>query len=267
MIDQEYIELIHKEVDGATTPEETSRLKAFMADNIEAGRLFAELSKLTKVLVDVGQVEPPAGMKKRILDSIQPAVKRVEPNRGPWVTIINAIHSRDVVGYACSLAAGVVIALAAAAWFIPGMNEPGLLNQNHLSGTILPGAIIGNLETVDTKEYNLAGVSGSLTTRNTGSLVIADLVVVSAQPVEFEIGFDPATLGFVGLSHVEQSEFALRTGPGRIQLSSEGSDLSGQNRFQLQFKKVADRNSLITMTVRISGKESNVTVNTAVQGQ
>ena len=70
MIDDKYIDLIDKEIDGGITPEERGVFHAYLAQNAEVRNLYEEQFHTSVLLNKVTQVKPPVDLVDRILKSI-----------------------------------------------------------------------------------------------------------------------------------------------------------------------------------------------------
>jgi anti-sigma factor RsiW len=76
MVPDEYLELIHAELDGRLTDPQRADLSRYLLENPEARKLRDELRKLNAALEQIAPVEPPAGLRESILESVKlpPAV-------------------------------------------------------------------------------------------------------------------------------------------------------------------------------------------------
>jgi len=79
VLNRDQIELIHREIDDANTPEESVACGSLMEENAEARELAAELRRVARLFDRVGEREPPSHLKRAILDSLPlPAMSRTE---------------------------------------------------------------------------------------------------------------------------------------------------------------------------------------------
>ena len=70
MIDEKYIELMNKEIDGLNTPQESAELKSYLKDEPEAQKQFNNLLDVSKSLEQLEEIEPSPELKKSIINSI-----------------------------------------------------------------------------------------------------------------------------------------------------------------------------------------------------
>src|SRR2546425_1117944 len=74
MLRRDQVELIQQEIDGANTPEGSAALRSLMEQDPEAGAMAAELRRVAELFGQVAEREPPARLKRAILDALpQPA--------------------------------------------------------------------------------------------------------------------------------------------------------------------------------------------------
>ncbi|MGH7532525.1 MAG: anti-sigma factor family protein, partial [Gemmatimonadales bacterium] len=74
MLTKDQVELIHRESDGANTPEESAVVRALVAQDPEARALDTDLRRLSRLFNQVGTRDPPARLKQAIVEALaQPA--------------------------------------------------------------------------------------------------------------------------------------------------------------------------------------------------
>src|SRR5690242_10391706 len=74
MLRRDQVELIQQEIDGANTPEGSAALRSLMEQDPEARAMAAELRRVATLFAQVAEREPPARLKRAILDALpQPA--------------------------------------------------------------------------------------------------------------------------------------------------------------------------------------------------
>jgi hypothetical protein len=78
ILDQQIIDLINADIDGALGPEEKRELESILDSSSEAAGFRDELLQLNKVINDVPELDPPADLTRIILDQVQlPARRRL----------------------------------------------------------------------------------------------------------------------------------------------------------------------------------------------
>src|SRR6266511_3898713 len=79
MLHRDQIELIHREIDGVNTPDESAAFRSLIQENPEARALEAELRQVTAHFERWEEREPPPHLKQAILDALPPPA-RASPN-------------------------------------------------------------------------------------------------------------------------------------------------------------------------------------------
>src|ERR1700758_5220960 len=78
MLSRDQVELIQQEIDGANTPEGSAALRSLLEQDPEARAMAAELRRVAALFAQVAQREPPARLKRAILDAL-PHPARASP--------------------------------------------------------------------------------------------------------------------------------------------------------------------------------------------
>ena len=82
MLQQQQIELIHREIDGATTPDESAAARKLVAEDPEARALDADLRRVGRLFQQVGSREPPIHPKQNIMAAVARSAP-ASPNKVP----------------------------------------------------------------------------------------------------------------------------------------------------------------------------------------
>ena len=217
MIDKETEDLMHRELDGETTPAESARLRELLANDAEARTGQEELNALARTLGAVSPVEPDPAWKQELLVSLREQAWRARSeakvrSSGTGVQPIRSWFAwRTAAVFAAGLAAGVVVMLAI------GDRWPGV------DGSSVPGAMLridrlDAIATIDDRPLRLDGVSGRVRTRGLPQAVLVDIEIASSQPVEIRLSFDPETLSPQGWVQgiPDRGQIALQSGEVRI---------------------------------------------------
>ena len=73
MLNRDQIELIHREIDGANTSQESAAFRSLMEEDAEARALEADLRNVTQLFDRAGEREPPPRLKQAILEALPQA--------------------------------------------------------------------------------------------------------------------------------------------------------------------------------------------------
>lgn len=201
MVEQEYIELINKEIDGANSPRDTARLKKYLAKNPEAHRLYDQLVIVSNMLAEVKAVEPSANLKTNILGALRSSKPPIAEKRFAIKSLSDLLPARSrrplfqvSLRYAYVFALGVMAAIVFLAIFRPSRDDSEQLDVSDLYGTMVLPSSSGSMETTDHVGFHLNQADGAVTVKIAENLVLAQMHLQSAQELEMVIEFDESDL-------------------------------------------------------------------------
>lgn len=134
MLNQEQIELINQEIDGANTAEQSAAFRALVEQNPEARTLAAELRSVALTLDRVGQRDPPPRLKQAILAALpsrgQPRATWWDILSDPVKTILEGgrqMTRKQIFIGGAGVAAVVIIVAGVLTGFPPAFNKAGTI--------------------------------------------------------------------------------------------------------------------------------------------
>jgi hypothetical protein len=219
MIADPFIELMHQEIDGANSPEESAKLHAFLASNPEARQLYEELAAMSNLLQEVKPVEPPAYLPHVIMNRLPPNryASRSETN---WLAGFREwLATKFSPQYAFAFAGGAMIGIVMYVLLVQTTLKSPVEDWSKFSGAMIQRETIENLKTVQTLEISAHGVSGKIDLKKAENVVAAELALDSAQPIEVTISFNEKQLGFKSLAMLDEaaaSEAILISGAAQL---------------------------------------------------
>lgn len=232
MVEQAYLELIHKEIDGVITPAEKARLEAYLKSNPDARKIHRELTGLARALDELPALDPPLALKSGILGRITAGKNRTLRSGGIAGHSGNAGRWRLAYGFAAGLAAGLLLLALAGDFF----HEETTLNIADLQGTLVISESPGG-GAISARTLEAPGVSGELRLRHTADTGILALDITAAEETAIAFTFDAAALQLSGFIAREGGIGALENRDGRIRFKHRGS-----NRYSLIFRKISAGN-------------------------
>src|SRR5436190_687151 len=136
MLSRDQVELIQQEIDGANTPEGSAALRSLMEQNPEAGAMAAELRRVAALFGQVAEREPPARLKRAILDALpQPA--RASPGallrwaaqvlRSVTKPMEETVMTKKAVLIGSAAVAVVIVVAGILTGFPPGSRDAGTI--------------------------------------------------------------------------------------------------------------------------------------------
>lgn len=208
-------ELLHREVDRETTEREASGLRERLASEPELRAAYQALAGVGRTLSDVGLVDPPPELAADVMWQVRrrsaPAAKR------DWLAPLSGWVTRQP---ALALASGLAVGLLAGL-LVTSLSERGLvpLDESSVSGTLLPPADLAALPVLDEVRLEGAGIQATATTRRGPGMVVAEVEILSAAPVDVTLTVDADHLrprGFECLGDEPTGGVALEA--GRVEL-------------------------------------------------
>lgn len=262
MIENEYIEMIDKEIDKTITGKEIVMLKKYLAENPEAQEYYDNLVRLSKVLHRVNDVDPPAELKNRILNSIRTNRPPAREKENIFQILRTALKPKVNLKYAYAFSAGIMVGTAIFVLFI---NKPGnmpSLDVSDLSGTIIMSATSGALETADKREFDLGEVYGTIETKFARNVVLAEVDITSQQEIEIVVEYDENDIGFDGFRQLQHLKGSFDIGEKYLRLVHRG-----KNKYILVFEDKTQTISSMTFKIYSADLIYEKTVSTGKSGE
>src|SRR6266496_4599962 len=136
MLSREQIELIQQEIDGANTPAGSAAVRSLLAQDPEATAMAAELRRVAALFGEVAEREPPARLKRAILDALPQPARASPGGLLPWVaqalrfvttSLEEPIMTRKAVLIGSTAAAVVLVVAGILTGFPPGSRDAGTI--------------------------------------------------------------------------------------------------------------------------------------------
>jgi hypothetical protein len=227
MLNRDQIDLIHREIDGANAPEESAACRSLIAESAEARALEADLRHVAQLFDRVGTAEPPAHLRRAILD----ALPRQVPVISPWGAVRDAVQSiadglqkRPRFALVSALCVGLVAGFGLYA-AVAGNALIDRSDTSALTGTIEEPGSAGGLETVNVVPIDVNGVRGRLSVKAGQTAVVVELESQVARTLEVRLTFPEGAYGLRGFSQV-RSEAApsFSATSGLIRVTTSGAN-------------------------------------------
>lgn len=218
MIDPQYIELIHREVDGVNSPAEQQTLYEYLQAHPEAQRLLDDLRVMTSALEEIEEVDPPPALKARILNLLDiGAQKSSEPAGGWFGRLAETWGSRR---YAYVFSAGVAVG---AIVFLITLGIPVAKEDSaRLTGTIISGKTT-DFVPGDALHASSPEADVRIETKHAGEIVVADLSVQSREPVDVLFTVDGIDMCFTAFKQSEGATGQLTVNENTSRLTTVGN--------------------------------------------
>ena len=240
--------LIQKEIDGTITPEEKEKLNRHLVENSDAKKVYEAQIGISKLLDDVPPVDPPEGLKKRIMNaidmnrySIKASSRRIKLRFSGRDAVINP---KMAFVFGLGLIVGFLIHIALKLDSI----DRQWIDSRDFIGTV------GRYErarfnVVERTPIDLPGTRGQLTLSILKNLVGCEVWLSSEEVSEIQVNFDSACVNFYGFEPYRAAIAFLENGGNFIRIKS-----SEDTRYVLFFQRESEVATPIEITVLQMGR-------------
>jgi hypothetical protein len=192
MIDPRHEELLHRRLDGETTPAEEAELETLLAASPELRVRREELERLFGVLASTPEAVPTEGFGERILQGMR--ALPVHTRRGSWSeALVRFLRPgwRPAAFFAAGALAGVALMAAFA---------PRLALEDGAAGTLLSEGRTARGRVLDRQVIELPGGSATFRLQSAAAgAVWVEMDMRTRDSVNVELTFDPASLAPSGV--------------------------------------------------------------------
>ncbi len=194
MIENRYIELMNREIDGVNSPEESAALRAHLESNEEARRYFDELRGVAKIFVEAGDVTPPKDLNREIMrsvaehDAVRASVGAGRARRAPIFGIFAG--KRLAYSFAAGLALGLVILVVV----LGAVSKQGRFDRSALYGALGDRRSMGPVVLTETVPLATDDVTGTIDVRYLANSIVVTLDLDAGREIEMTLRADTASV-------------------------------------------------------------------------
>jgi hypothetical protein len=240
-------ELINKEIDGVSTPEESAALHQALASDDEARRYYEDLQRLSGALDAVPAVDPPDDLKLEIMRAVRTRAARRQ-QEGWLEGFLRGLTFRPRPAHVLSFAAGLAIGMFVFALWIGGITPPDV-DRSRATGTLVPLPDPTQLPMIDRTEIEGGGFQGSATTRSGNGRVVAEFRLSAREELMVVVEFDSGQLRPLGVEPAGPEPLEVVLDVNRIQITH-----AGEGRYRLHWAASPDGGQEIRIRL-LSGEE------------
>ena len=214
MISKKTSDLINRDIDGRTTPEEHDRLKKVLATDPEMREFLDELRTLSGELARTRRLDAPATLKPSIMRSIAHPTSKHERKLSFFFLSESFLRKSSLrlgLAFSGGLALGILIFA-----LVTGVSTSPSARDGDLSGTILFHNAIGTLTPGNTIEVNHGIVRGAIMTSQGQGLSLVRIRLSGAKDLSAEFSFDPSALRVEAFSPSRPGEIMFSAREGKI---------------------------------------------------
>lgn len=231
MLIERHAELIQSDLDGFLAESDRAELQALL-DSSEEARLFRdEMLKLNSILDGVPDLEPPAGLHHRILDTIE------LPPSPHWLARLK--NWLQPVSYGLAVAAGMLITVGVVK----------LLPISDREMTSLVGTMVKQGDGLKTAAHSQLGVdldavAGSILLKDLDGTLALQFDLDSSKSVEITVDLQHSGLVFGGFADNTRGVDVFEVSGGNLRVLNEGAQ---------QFVVFLKRTAAVTAGIRELG--------------
>jgi hypothetical protein len=248
MIDESYIELMHKEIDGLIEAEERNELHEYISGNEEAKNLYSELTQTANLLKDVPVVSPPQKLKAQIMESLDWSRYQEKTTRPDLVSILSNLFFRPQYKLAYVFAIGIVVGVFLYAFLFSTINLQKPLDNADLYGTI--GLQVSkDLKDLQHIPIELNEINGGIHLRQFKNFIVFDVNLKSKTSFNLSLEYEPQSYKFRGFQRDDDNKVALKEEINSIEIST-----SEDARYLVFFNKLNEKATPIDLRIQRAGQ-------------
>lgn len=208
MLEQRVIDLINAEIDGELGSHESAELETILQASEEARVMKAALLKLSSLMENMPEQEPPADLVSRVVGQVRlPAPRPADgPSLRPKWSLLGSLASFQPAQAGVAFAAGLLLTVA---FYEAAQHDGAPADLSSLVGTMVADPSSIPAREKDSLPITGLGVSGSVSLGEIGEYVVLSFDLESAQQTEIEVELAEAGLGFGGIAHASAAGNAV----------------------------------------------------------
>ena len=215
MIDERYVELINKELDGLNAESESKELEQFLSENGDALQYYDELLRAASALKRVEQVEPPSFLRTHILNSVKALPVPARSGFGWASNVLDLFRQRPIVRYAVVFASGLCVGILLLV-LANQRRQDEMPDTLKVSGSMVLPAEISRLQKIDSVSLDGSGFRSVFKTMRGDGNITVECAVTAAEYLRLELSVDPEELKFMGVSRLGGTDNDVMATGGRV---------------------------------------------------
>jgi len=243
MIEEKYIDLINKEVDGIISEKEKNQLSEFLEKNPQAKIIYQEIIKTSELRKKYYDLDPSPNLKKKILSKIDS--DRYTSDRNETIersSIVDwFININPKVVYA--FAAGLILGLIVYSVLLTDMNHKNELDNINFYGTIgIPET--ADVQKLDQVSLELSRETGTVNFFKFDKIIWFDINMITSDRYEMAFSFDQTKTSFASFKPLDHLMTTIRNEKDKIRIT-----LDGNSHFLLLFTQNPTEKSQINLEI------------------
>jgi anti-sigma factor RsiW len=213
-IEDDLLDLLNRDIDGDLCPEELDLLHRLLAGNSEAADYHRHLQQLAGELESRPRVEPPPGLKARVLHSLpEGRVRTTRPDPATWMARIWQTHLGP--GRGVPLALGTALGAVIMAIVLVATLQRPLVDPSQSRGTLLlPDSSAFSFVLSKHIGGSTSGVEARVS--QNGETILVDLATDPVGPESLTVRFPQNELSLLGFQLAQTGPVPVFVGPGEL---------------------------------------------------
>ena len=218
MIDDKFIDLLHRQAEGKLTPEETAALQNILDSDNDARAYHDDYLLGVRAMNHISAVDPPPDLKQSVLSALAAKEKKVARRRPILARLSDIFVAPATRRYGLVFSAGAVCGILLLVVSLDFSGSTTEFDLTQVSGTMSIISSIDSISAIDRAEFQFERSRGRLETKRFGGQLFLQLNISSQNEVNIDISFDSAgmfPIGFWGSAPFSgdfiQTEGQLRT--------------------------------------------------------
>jgi hypothetical protein len=207
-------ELLNRDVDGAVTDTDRQQVQRLLKRSAEARRFHAELTRLSRLLSGVPEVDPPVHLANRIRAAVHGQDAPVQSRARSWREKLIALsHPPTPLRYGSVFAGG----LAAGLFLFMAFLQP--LDRSSVPDSAAAGTVVGRAESITVAAGD---ASGSVRVMRLGGSSELAVRMTLNRGIVTRLSFDPSRIALKGIRGPETPSGSLTVREGVVELAGTG---------------------------------------------
>jgi hypothetical protein len=220
MIDEKYLELVNKEIDGEITPKEKERLEKYIEENPELKQLYIDMIKTSDLLDEVEEMEPSINLKKSIINSLDPNLHKKAEKESVVNRILNIFLPHPKYRVAFAFVLGLFVGFLVLNTFF---YKQQTLEISDLYGTIGLNEN-SNYENLENFPVQSPDINGAINIKRKDDVLFLEMALKSHKEYDLLVRFNPENLYFIEFIPHSKNEFVISNQDNYLQTTCLGDN-------------------------------------------
>lgn len=240
MLEKKQTDLLNQELDGTNSEKERVAVKKLLAKNTEAKQYFDDLRSMKSMFRQVKEAEPPSYLRTKILNVLP--VRRAGRAPVSSLPFLQALTANARYRYLYAFAGGAVAGILLFAIFTTGPSD-----TDEVMGT-MAGQPDHTVQAAADLQIDLPQVQGTISAKQAGPMVTAELRLRAPNPVDISLLFDKSVLHFGAFRQETESQSTVSILEGELRITN-----AANNAYTMTFLNQGEISPTLTLRIRQNG--------------